>query len=182
MHLPFLAPKEGTSWKGHEMALAGIWTRRAGRRGFCALKDVRCVALSQSQQCRFACRPKHVRTAVFASQPLVLNASDPELKHLFDEGPIEAAYANTFLANLNGHEQGLLQNWAKQTLQDIYPRYNFSDPKPGTCWNGWKRGSDKAAYDFLMDGRKVEIKSSRMSHDARHKRWRVYISIILSSQ
>ena len=118
--------------------------------------------------------PKHVRTAVATSWPLVMNASDPELKHFFAEGPMEAAYANTFLANMSGPQQGLiLQHWARQTLQTMHPGYEFLDPKPGTCCNGQRRGAGTEAYDFLMEGRKVEIKSSRMMHDVSHKCWQI---------
>ena len=171
--------QEWTGWTGREMALARAWSTWAGKRAFRSLEDVRCVAWSQSQQCRLPCRPKHVRTAVIPSQPLVLNASDPELKHLFEEGPMEAAYANTFLANIHGQQQGLLlQKWAMQTLQETHPGYEFSDPDQGTCCNGSKRGAGNAAYDFLMNGRRVEIKSSRMSRNERENRWRIFFTNI----
>ena len=165
-------------WAGREMALARAWSSQAGRRALSALEDVRCVAWSQTQLGKLPCRPKRMRTAV-TSQALVLNASDPELKDFFAERSVEAAYANTFLANIHGQQQGLLlQKWARQMLQEIHPEYEFSDPELGTCCNGSKRGADKAAYDFLMNGRRVEIKSSRMSRDEPHKHWRVFFNSV----
>ena len=137
-----------------------------------------------TQTCRqriFGCLKAlaQVRRAVGSSQLLVLNASDPELKHCFAEGPVEAAYSNTYLANISGFEQGLLlQKWARKILQETRPKSVFSNPKPGTCCNGWRRGAYRAAYDFVMNGRKVEIKSSRMLLCGAQKSWKVVFNNI----
>ena len=44
--------------------------------------------------------------------------------------------------------------------------------------NGRRRGSNTAAYDFLMGGRRVEIKNSRMAWASTERRWCVEFSSI----
>ena len=99
---------------------------------------------------------------VVERKPLVLKAS--EFQHLFEEGPTEKVYANTPVSGLSQAQQGkILQEWARKVLQEKNPGTVISDPDPGRCWNGIKRGVHRAEYDFLMGRRRVEIKSSRMA-------------------
>ena len=106
------------------------------------------------------------------SQPLVLKAS--QFQHLFEEGPTEKVYTNTPVAALGQTQQGkLLQEWAKTVLQEKYPEIEISDPEPGRCSNGSERGVYRAEYDFLMGGRRVEIKSARMAWNSTRRRWNV---------
>ena len=37
------------------------------------------------------------------------------------------------------------------------------EPEPGTCSDGRRRASNQAEYDFVLKGRKVEVKSARMT-------------------
>ena len=102
--------------------------------------------------------------------PAVFKAS--EFQNLFEEGPMEAAYANTVLATMNQQRLGMLcQEWARETLQRIHPKRKFMDPEVGMCCNGQKRGMHRAAYDFLMDGQRVEVKSARMTWVERRSVW-----------
>ena len=110
-------------------------------------------------------------------RPLVLKAT--EFQHFFQEGPTEKVYANTPLAGLGQTQQGkIFQEWAKGLLQKQNPQAEISDPDLGTCWNGSKRGVYRAEYDFLMGGRRVEIKSSRMAWGSVEERWNVQFSRI----
>ena len=116
----------------------------------------------------------HAQTAwlksIVARQPLVLKAS--EFKHLFEEGPTEAIYNNTPVRALGQSQQGeLLQEWARRVLQEKNPQFAFSDPEPGVCHNGSRRALHCAPYDFLMEGRRVEVKSARLSWDSYCQRW-----------
>ena len=107
---------------------------------------------------------------IVARQPLVLKAS--EFKHLFEEGPSEAIYNNTPVRALGQQRQGeLLQEWARRVLQEKNPQFAFSDPEPGVCHNGRRRALHCAPYDFLMQGRRVEVKSARLSWDSYCQRW-----------
>ena len=106
--------------------------------------------------------------------PVFFKASDPIFAGLFDEGPTEAAYANTVLEGMSQQEQGAIcQVWVRQTLQGIHPEWNILDAELGTCYNGSKRGAGQAPYDFLVNGRKVESKSSRLSWCSSRQRWLV---------
>ena len=110
-------------------------------------------------------------------RPLVLKAT--EFQHFFEEGPTEQVYANTPLAGLGQAQQGkIFQEWAKGVLQKQNPQAEISDPDLGTCRNGSKRGVYRAEYDFLMGGRRVEIKSSRMAWGSVEGCWNVQFSRI----
>ena len=110
-------------------------------------------------------------------RPLVLKAT--EVQHFFEEGPTEQVYANTPLAGLGQTQQGkIFQEWAKGVLQKQNPQAEISDPDLGTCCNGSKRGVNMAACDFLMGGRRVEIKSSRMAWSTAKESWNVQVSNI----
>lgn len=48
-------------------------------------------------------------------------------------------------------------------MTDVYPKSKFDDPVPGWCVNGTRRGADRAEYDWLQDGRRVECKSASLT-------------------
>ena len=103
---------------------------------------------------------------------LVLKAT--ELQHFFEEGPTEQVYANTPIAGLGQTQQGkMVEEWAKGVLQKQNPHAEISDPDLGTCCNGRRRGANMAACDFLLGGRRVEIKSSRMAWSTAEGCWSV---------
>jgi len=45
------------------------------------------------------------------------------------------------------------------------------DPPPGVCINGAKRGRNSATYDFMIQGRRIEVKSSMLTWDTDGRRW-----------
>ena len=93
---------------------------------------------------------------------------------LLDEGPTEAAYANTVMAQMSEKEQGTIcEAWARQTLEERHPEWEILDPEPGADCNGRTRGNGQAPYDFLLNGQKVEIKSARMTWNLSKRKWGV---------
>ena len=127
-------------------------------------------------RCAFV-RARCSQLPVVERRPLVLKAT--EFQHLFKEGPTEQVYAHTPVAGLGQTQQGkILQEWAKGVLQKQNPQAEISDPDLGTCCNGSRRGPHQAEYDFLMGGRRVEIKSSRMAWSTPEGRWTVRFSSI----
>ena len=44
-------------------------------------------------------------------------------------------------------------------------------PPPGTRVNGTKRGRNSEAYDFMIAGRRVEVKSAQLKWDSSTRRW-----------
>ena len=103
--------------------------------------------------------------------PLALKSS--QFAHLFEEGPTEAIYRGTPLYGMGQYQQGqLAQDWARRVLQEQHPESQILDADPGTDCNGNSRSLYRAPYDFLMDGKRVEVKSARLALDAR-MRWQL---------
>ena len=93
---------------------------------------------------------------------LVLPSS--EFEHLFEEGPTELAYAGTPAGRIKKNEQGRIgKAWAKKVLQEQNPKSEILEPEPGTYSDGRRRGLYQAEYDFVLNGRKVEVKGARMT-------------------
>ena len=101
---------------------------------------------------------------------VTLDAS--QFKHLWEDvGSTTLPYSGHPLAELNGKRRGtLLQEWACKMLQDANPQALFQAAIPGTCVNGQKRNPSQAEYDFLLDHKKSEVKSSQLRWD--NGRWR----------
>ena len=59
-------------------------------------------------------------------------------------------------------QSGICKAWARQTLEKLHPDWEISDTAVGI---------ENGHYDFLMKGRKVQIKSSRMKWDSSDKVW-----------
>ena len=109
---------------------------------------------------------------VVERKPLVLKAS--EFQRLFEEGPTEKVYANTPVSGLGQAQQGkMAEAWVRKVLQEKNPEIEISDPDPGRCCNGSKRGAYRAEYDFLLSGRRAEIKSARLTWSSTEGRWNV---------
>ena len=109
---------------------------------------------------------------VVERKPVVLRAST--FQHLFELGPTEKVYTNTPLSGLGQTQQGkMLQEWARKVLQEKNPKAEVLDAERGTCRNGRRRGSNMTSCDFLLDGRKVEVKSARMAWSPTEGRWSV---------
>ena len=99
--------------------------------------------------------------AAAAKEPLLLKSS--QFAHLFEEGPTERAYAGTVLRDLTQYEQGkVMQEWARDKLRELNPEAQILDPDPGTNCIGRSRSVYNAPYDFILNGRRVEVKSARM--------------------
>ena len=48
------------------------------------------------------------------------------------------------------------------------------DPPSGVCINGAKRGRTSEIYDFMIAGRRVEVKSSQLKWNSHHKYWEAH--------
>ena len=93
---------------------------------------------------------------------VTLDAS--QFKHLWEDvGSTALPYNGHPLAQLNAKRRGtLLQEWACQMLKDANPKALFEEAIPGTCVDGRRRNVSQAEYDFLLDHRKGEVKSSQL--------------------
>ena len=102
---------------------------------------------------------------------VTLDAS--QFKHLWEDvGRTALPYDGHPLAQLNSQRRGaLLQEWACQMLKDANPKALFKEAIPGRRVNGQRRNASQAEYDFLLDDRKGEVKSSQLRWEK--SRWRV---------
>ena len=93
---------------------------------------------------------------------VTLDAS--QFKHLWEDlGSTALPYNGHPLAQLNASRRGvLLQEWACQVLKEANPNAFFEEAIPGTCVNGQRRSASQAEYDFQLDDRKGEVKSSQL--------------------
>lgn len=102
---------------------------------------------------------------------VTLDAS--QFKHFWEDvGSTALPYNGHPLAQLNATRRGaLLQDWACRVLKEAKPNAVFEEAIPGTRVNGQRRSAFQAEYDFLLDRRKGEIKSSQLRWDYNGRRW-----------
>ncbi len=115
--------------------------------------------------------PWRFRVSVhFRSGFVTLDAS--QFKHLWEDVGSTASFYNGHpLAQLNAPRRGvLLQEWACQVLKDANPNALFKKAIPGRRVNGQRRNASQAEYDFQLDDRKGEVKSSQLRREKNH--WR----------
>ena len=67
----------------------------------------------------------------------------------------------------------MLEDWARMMLKETGTDCEIQDPVPGRHIDGRRRGVYNAEYDFLVNGRRVEIKSSQLKWDAGTRTWKV---------
>lgn len=95
---------------------------------------------------------------------LVLQACT--FSHILDseKEPSTAGVFGHPLWKLSPSRRGVvLQEVARSVLQQAYPESQFQDPVPGMSASGFTRPLHQAEWDWTMDGRKVECKSSSLS-------------------
>ena len=137
------------------------------------LKNVRTTLKQPQVWWRQGLSVRSISTGLPSTQisgPLVLKAA--ELAHLFDTDTTEAIYQGTPFEGLSQSAQGrLAEAWARRVLQEQHPESEILDPKPGTDCNGRSRSLHTAPYDFLMDGKRVEVKSGRLTWNSTMQVW-----------
>ena len=102
---------------------------------------------------------------------LTLGAS--EFKHIWaDKGKTAEIYNKHPLASMNPTRRSMvLEDWARKILEEKEANCEIRDPIPGKCINGRRRSVHNAEYDFLVNGRRVEIKSSQLKWDHEYRTW-----------
>ena len=90
-----------------------------------------------------------------------------------DVGETARAYDGHPLAELNPARRGaLLQEWARQMVQQKYPNSSVTDADSGARVDGRRRGRTQAEFDFTMDCKKVEVKSASLHWVGSENSWR----------
>ena len=107
-------------------------------------------------------------------RPLVLSAS--QFLHILKKPDLTSqAYignAGHELSLLSGQRRGkILEQFCKKELARLNPNSKIEQPTEGTRCDGTRRSLYHSEYDFTMDGRKVECKSSQMSWNNHAKCW-----------
>ena len=81
------------------------------------------------------------------------------------------AYIGVPLAAHSSSARGdILERVARRLMEKTMGVTSY-DPLPGVRINGSKRGRNSATYDFMIAGRRVEVKSSQLTWDTYHKYW-----------
>ena len=91
-----------------------------------------------------------------------------------DQGRTAEIYDNHPLAIMNSRRRSMvLEDWARKMLEETGTNCEIQDPVPGKRIDGTKRGVYQAEYDFLSNGRRVEIKSAQLRWNEAHGTWNV---------
>ena len=106
-------------------------------------------------------------------QFLTLGAS--QFKHIWaDAGRTAEPYDNHPLAIMNPKRRSMvLEDWARKMVEEATTNCLVEDPVPGKRVDGTRRGVCHAPYDFLCNGRRVEVKSSQLRWDDSNRKWKV---------
>ena len=88
-------------------------------------------------------------------------------------GKTAEIYNNHPLATMDPKRRSMvLEDWARMVLEEKEANCEIQDPVPGKRIDGTRRGMYHAEYDFLLNGRRVEIKSSQLKWDAAKGVWK----------
>ncbi|CAK9015822.1 unnamed protein product [Durusdinium trenchii] len=114
-------------------------------------------------------------------RPLVLSAA--QFLHILKKPDLTSqAYignAGHELSLLSGTRRGkVLEQFCKKELARLNPNSKIEEPAEGTRFDGTRRSLYHSEYDFTMDGRKVECKSSQLSWNNHAKCWGFQFSSI----
>ena len=118
--------------------------------------------------------PSGTRTSLsplFTRQFLALGAS--RFKHIWaDQGRTAEIYNNHPLATMDPARRSMvLEDWARMMLEETGTNCEIQDPVPGNRIDGTRRSVYHAEYDFLLNERRVEIKSSQLKWEAGRGAW-----------
>ena len=107
-------------------------------------------------------------------RPLVLSAS--QFQHILKKphlaSQVYIGSAGHELSLLSGARRGkILEQFCKKELARLHPNSAIEEPTEGTRCDGTRRSHYHSEYDFTMDGRKIECKSSQMSWNNSGKYW-----------
>ena len=122
--------------------------------------------------------PSSTRTSLsplITRQFLTLGAS--EFKHIWaDQGRTAEIYNNNHpLATMDPPRRSMvLEDWARKMLEETGTNCKIQDPAPGKCIDGRRRAVNNAEYDFLLNRRRVEVKSSQLQWQDGRRDWKVY--------
>ena len=82
------------------------------------------------------------------------------------------AYVGVPLATHSSKARGDILEVAAMRIMEEKIGENAHPPTPGTCVNGAKRGRNSEEYDFMIEGRRVEVKSAQLAWDAYKRYWK----------
>lgn len=104
-----------------------------------------------------------------------LTLGSSQFQHIWaDAGQTAEAYNNHPLAIMNSARRSMvLEDWARNILEATTTNCFVQDPVPGKCVDGSKRSIQNSEYDFLLNGRRVEIKGSQLQWNQAHGTWNV---------
>ena len=120
-------------------------------------------------------------------QPYVAVAASQFEHILSDDDHTSQAYAGDPLAALGCHNRGrLLEMLARRMLEKLHPDHLTQDANSqplGRRINGARRSVYQAEWDWVLMGRRAELKTSQLSFDSWRRCWRVaFLAVKLSRE
>ena len=109
---------------------------------------------------------------------VVLPAS--RFKHIWEaETETEAIYKGSPLLTMSNKLRGsAIGEYTWKVLKELYPEAKLEKPERGLDCNGKTRCQGAEPYDLLLNGQRVEVKSSLLLWDRSNHRWKVTLSDI----
>ena len=95
----------------------------------------------------------------------------PEFEDLVTTTRTHDVYKGVPLATHSSQARGQILERVARRVMETTMGMKASDPPSGVRVNGSKRGRNCETYDFMMGGRRVEVKNSQLSWDTTHHRW-----------
>lgn len=81
------------------------------------------------------------------------------------------AYDGVPLATLSSKARGDIMEVVAMRIMEEKMGEKAQTPTSGTCVNGSKRGRNSEEYDFLIAGRRVEVKSAQLKWNTHKRYW-----------
>ena len=95
----------------------------------------------------------------------------PEFEDLVTTTKTHDAYKGVPLATHSSQARGhILERVARRVMEKTMGMKAL-DPPSGVCVNGAKRGRNSETYDFMIAGRRIEVKYSQLSWETTQNRW-----------
>lgn len=101
-------------------------------------------------------------------------------RHILEtETPGGNIFKDTVLVEVSEKARGeLFAKIVRKTIQELHPTAVLKDPELGFDCNGKPRRSGTEPYDFLWDGRRVEVKSALLSFLETPQQWQYFLQQI----
>ncbi|CAE7540551.1 mad2l1-1 [Symbiodinium natans] len=114
------------------------------------------------------------RDLVHHGRRWVLTLRASSFPEIFERSPsiTDMAFEGDPLCQIDAARRGkAIQRLLKENLALFFPSSTLSEPPQGLCINGQRRSKHQSEFDWMLDGRRVECKSTRLAWDGSRCEW-----------